>query len=104
LQSIILENYEMFQMIEKLKDTDLKIIMYLYEVKEAPIAWIVNGCKMSFGTVYRAIKILSDYKIIGERAEGNKRIIYLTDIGIKIAEHLLAIDKLLKSAQENPDN
>jgi len=102
MRSITIEDYELFEMIEQLKDTDLKIIIYLFKVGEAPIAKIVADNRMSFATVYRSLKVLHEFKIVGERAEGNKRILFLTEVGKEVASRLLEIDDILRAARESP--
>ena len=104
IYSTCLEKYELFQMIEKLKDSDIKILIYLFKKKRAPIAWIVDDNNMSFGTVYRSMNTLFKLHLIEEEKEGNKRLLKLSPLGEKVVKKLLEIDLLIKDALGIRDN
>ena len=91
-----------FEMIEKLRDTDIKVLIYLYKNGPCPIVYIVKGCNMSFATAYRSIHALKELKLITEKpAKGNVRIIALSKWGNIVVEKLLEIDAILHQAQES---
>jgi len=91
-------------MIEKLKDSDIKILIYLFKKGASPIAHIVDENDMSFGTVYRSMNTLFSLKLITEERMGNKRLLNLSPLGKKVVEKLLEIDLMIKDALGNRDN
>lgn len=85
-----------FKMIEELKDTEIKVLLFLYRRPEGvTLQDIVQNCKMSWGTVYRVISTLNRFKLVNERRIGIARLFTLSENGRWVAERLKEIDEKL---------
>ena len=96
MQSTIRIEFEMFEMIEKLRDTDLSILIFLYKNGPSSISKIVKENRMSYGTVYRAKDILREFGLIKAEKIGNVHILALTDFGQWFVDQLLLLDQKLR--------
>jgi len=87
-----------FEMIERLRDTDIRVLLYLYAHEYGTLNEIRKELHMSFGTVYRVKGNLKEMGLIEEKRIGNSVVLSLTPLGNYVAKKLLEIDRKLRDA------
>ena len=71
-------------------------MMHLYKVSERPVDVLRRELHMGYTSLYNALVSLERYKLIVERAQGNKRLISLSDKGKRLAEKLWEAEAILQ--------
>ena len=77
------------------------ILKYMLENKNVILSDIILNLKLPSPTAMRAIDMLKKYKLVKEkRGIYNRREFTLTDKGIKIAEKMREIEKILEGEED----
>ncbi|MEM4157371.1 MAG: hypothetical protein QXN69_03490 [Candidatus Methanomethylicaceae archaeon] len=84
-------------MIDDFGETGLKIVIYLSKKGRAKLSDFKLDLRMGSAAVYRALKILYEYKVIGEESEGVARYFFLTEKGKKVADLINQVEVLLQN-------
>jgi len=74
-----------------------EVILYLREHPRAILSDFIYDLRMHGATVSRSLSLLKDLKCVEERREEfNRRVFTLTSKGLKIAEKIKEIEKILE--------
>jgi len=81
--------------IEELGEVGLKVLIFLHGKGECKMGDIVRLAGIGWSGLYRVYPVLMKYGLVKERQEGKVRYLSLTEFGMKIAEEVIKIDKML---------
>ena len=87
-------------MIEELGKSGIKILLYLYEEGASSITRTLRGANIGHTTLYSALIVLKEFKLITEERQGWTRILRLTPLGMKIAKKLSEADDILSNRDD----